>query len=84
MYEVGMNIVRKGGLSDTLSLMLNCQVWMNIVTNGEKKEPWKGLVGIKNSWKYEKDLIIIFNSDWGCDAIRQVGNSALPKWAILI
>ena len=37
-------------------------------------------LGIKNSWKYEKDLIIIFNSDWGCVAIRQVGNSGLPKW----
>ena len=27
----------------------------------KKKSPVKGLVGIKNSWKYEKDLIIIFN-----------------------
>ena len=41
-------------------------------------------LGIKNSWKYEKDLIIIFNSDWGCGAILQVGNSRLSKWGILI
>ena len=51
---------------------------------GEGKK--KSLIGsgIKNSWKYEKDLIIIFNSDWGCDAIQQVGNSVLPEWGILI
>ena len=48
-----------------------------------KKKSQTALI-IKNSWKYEKDLIIIFNSDWGCNAIRQVGNSALPKWGILI
>ena len=28
----------------------------------KEKSPMKGLVGIKNSWKYEKDLIIIFNT----------------------
>ena len=39
---------------------------------------------MKNSWKYEKDLIIIFNSDLGYGAIRQVGNSTLVKWVILI
>ena len=38
------------------------EVGMNIVTEGEKKRAcWNRLVGIKNSWKYEKDLIIIFN-----------------------
>ncbi len=30
-----------------------------MLCNVEKKEPYKRLVGIKNSWKYEKDLIIL-------------------------
>ena len=39
------------------------EVWKGIVTEGEKRKRAceNRLVGIKNSWKYEKDLIIIFN-----------------------
>ena len=33
-----------------------------------------GAVGIKNSWKYEKDLIIIFNPKKNPDAIPKVAN----------
>ena len=49
---------------------------MNIVTNGEKKSPVKGLVGIKNSWKYEKDLIIIRNT---FVPIGLLGNYFIPQ-----
>ena len=43
-----MNVVTKGGSSGTL----------------EKKSLFKRrLIGIKNSWKYEKDLIIILNEN---------------------
>ena len=52
---------------------------MNIVTNGEKKSPVKGLVGIKNSWKYEKDLIIIFNTRNALVPIGSVGNFCISR-----
>ena len=39
-----------------------------------RKSPNYGAVGIKNSWKYEKDLIIIFNSKKTSLAIPKVAN----------
>ena len=39
----------------------------------QKKEPYKAL-GIKNSWKYEKDLIIILNQVVYKKTISKVGN----------
>ena len=46
-------------------------------TQHKKKEP-QGSVGIKNSWKYEKDLVIIFkphHKDW---AITRPINKKTP------
>ena len=41
----------------------------------KEKEPVKNrLIGIKNSWKYEKDLIIILNGISVIFTIAQVGN----------
>ena len=37
-----------------------------------------GLIGIKNSWKYEKDLMIIFNGISVVFTITQVGNMQKP------
>ena len=39
----------------------------------------KGLVGIKNSWKYEKDLIIIFNIRNTFVPIGLLGNYFIPQ-----
>ena len=39
----------------------------------------KGLVGIKNSWKYEKDLIIIFNIRNALVPIGLVDNSFISQ-----
>ena len=39
----------------------------------KKKEP-HGSVGIKNSWKYEKDLILILNQDNLKKTISRVGS----------
>ena len=47
----------------------------------QKNEP-KRLFGIKNSWKYEKDLIIIFNRNYMFLPIPQPGNLNLPDKAI--
>ena len=63
MYEVGMNIVRKGGLSGTL----------------KKRACISRLVGIKNSWKYEKDLIIILNIRNTFVPIGLLGNYFIPQ-----
>ena len=56
------------------------EVWKNIVTEGKKeKEPVKNrLIVIKNSWKYEKDLIIILNGISVVFTIAQVGNIQKP------
>ena len=42
----------------------------NVGEHGKKKEP-QGSVGIKNSWKYEKDLII-FNTFFNHKAITRL------------
>ena len=44
----------------------------------KKKSPF-GLVGIKNSWKYEKDLIIIFNIINVPVPIGSVGNFCISR-----
>ena len=45
----------------------------------KEKEPVKNrLIGIKNSWKYEKDLIIILNGISVIFTIAQVGNIQKP------
>ena len=44
----------------------------------KKKSPF-GLVGIKNSWKYEKDLIIIFNIRNTFVPIGLLGNYFIPQ-----
>ena len=59
---------------------------MNVVTWGyvrstvrKKKSLFKRrLIGIKNSWKYEKDLIIILNGISVIFTIAQVGNIQKP------
>ena len=59
-----MNVVTKGGSSGTL----------------EKKSLFKRrLIGIKNSWKYEKDLIIIFNTRNALVPIGSVGNFCISR-----
>ena len=56
------------------------EVWKGIVTEGEKRKRAceNRLVGIKNSWKYEKDLMIILNGISVVFTIAQVGNIQNP------
>ena len=42
--------------------------------NFHKKKEHKAPVGIKNSWKYEKDLVIILNAISVIITITQMGN----------
>ena len=78
MYEVGMNIVTEGEKTTPIY-----EVWKGIVTEGyvrstKKRACGNRLVGIKNSWKYEKDLIIILNGISVIFTIAQVGNIQKP------
>ena len=74
-----MNIVTEGEKTTPIY-----EVWKGIVTEGyvrstKKRACGNRLVGIKNSWKYEKDLIIIFNIINASVPIGLLGSSYIGK-----